>query len=200
MNLDPLLVWQVRVDSTTSAVLRQLAVRGAEMTDKLPPRSIELLESINASGRYFEFYAARNYFDRGYDHDKTALHALQAGGASTTSAAIDDKYVVPAYELRRALALARGRAESFRLAYTRLPPALTTPTEWRAYEGEYVVVDETGRCDVHTPGLLSLFTTSACEPTELALLPPPSRLLRKLLLPYPTPLLEGAGDGQHCTT
>ena len=34
------------------------------MTDKLPPRAKELLSSINASGRYFEFYAARNYFDR----------------------------------------------------------------------------------------------------------------------------------------
>ena len=40
----------------------------------------------------------------------------------------------------------------------------------------------------------------ACDPSELALLPPPSWWLRKLLHPYPTPLLEGAGDGVHCTT
>ena len=84
----------VRVESTSSAVLRSLAVQGAEMTDKLPPRSIELMRSVNASGRYFEFYAARNYFDRGYDHDKTALHALPAEAAA--AADDDDKCVAPA--------------------------------------------------------------------------------------------------------
>lgn len=190
----------VRVDATTSSVFRSLAVKGAEMTDKLPPRSLELLESINASGRYFEFYAARNYFDRSYDHDKTALHALGEAGYKA-KLPYDDKYVVPAYELRRGLNLARGRGEAFKLTYTNLPAELTTPTQWKAYEGPKVVVSEAGKgakpsCVVQT-GMLS---SSACAASEVAMMPPPSWGLRKLLHPYPTPLLEGAGDGQHCTT
>ena len=70
---------------------------GAEMTDKLPLRARELLSSANASGRYFEFYAARNYYERSYDHDKTALHALPAEKAT----AADDKCAVPARTLWR---------------------------------------------------------------------------------------------------
>ena len=54
----------VRVDYTTSSVLKQLAVHGADLTPKLPVRAKELLTSVNASGRYFEFYAARNYHER----------------------------------------------------------------------------------------------------------------------------------------
>ena len=40
----------------------------------------------------------------------------------------------------------------------------------------------------------------ACGAAELALLPPPPWLLTRVLLPYPIPLLDGAGDGIHCTT
>lgn len=56
------------------------------MTDKLPLRARELLSSANASGRYFEFYAARNYYERSYDHDKTALHAAAAAAGATARA------------------------------------------------------------------------------------------------------------------
>ena len=56
------------------------------MTDKLPLRARELLSSANASGRYFEFYAARNYYERSYDHDKTALHAAAAAAGAAPSA------------------------------------------------------------------------------------------------------------------
>jgi len=176
------------------------------MTDKLPRRSIELLTAINASGRYFEFYAARNYFDRAYDHDKTALHALSKSRMTGTA---DEKYVVPAYELRRALNLARttngGDGEAFKIVYTPLPSTLTTPTQWKAYVGTRVVLSEEGHgaaatCYLEEPGMLSLLTRKACDPSEIGLQPPPSRMMRKLLHPYPTPLLEGAGDGQHCTT
>lgn len=41
----------VRVDSTSSSALRQLAVNGADTTDQLPGRARELLASVNASGR-----------------------------------------------------------------------------------------------------------------------------------------------------
>mmetsp|Transcript_18883 Transcript_18883/g.60595 ORF Transcript_18883/g.60595 Transcript_18883/m.60595 type:complete len:363 (+) Transcript_18883:123-1211(+) len=185
----------VRIDATNSSVLLSLAVGGAEMTDKLPLRARELLSSANASGRYFEFYAARNYYERSYDHDKTALHAAAAAAGATDSS--DPAYVVPAYELRRSLALARRRGEPFSLEYTPLPPGLGTPTQWRAHAGEKVSLDEAA------DGLVSCVVgraREACGAAELALLPPPPWLLTRVLLPYPIPLLDGAGDGIHCTT
>jgi hypothetical protein len=36
---------------------------------------------VNASGLYFEFYAARNYFDRNHDIEACSLNALSAEGA-----------------------------------------------------------------------------------------------------------------------
>ena len=62
--------------------------------------------------------------------------------------------------------------------------------------------DDATSCTVEPSGLsLPLgLGRAGCEPTEIALQPPPSWVVRKLLNPYPTPLLEGAGDGQHCTT
>ena len=86
-----------------------------------------------------------------------------------------------------------------------MPETLIAPTEWKAYSGPKVVLDEAGdgtapACAVVPAGAVPGSGGTACEPTEIALQPPPSWLLRKLLHPYPTPLVEGAGDGQHCTT
>lgn len=105
---------------------------------------------------------------------------------------------MPAYELRRTLALARGRGESFALEYTHLPPALRTPSEWKAYSGDKVRLVESGRGT--PPSCVVLPSAEVCGPDEVSLKPPPSWLLRKVLIPYPIPLLEGAGDGIHCTT
>ena len=201
----------VRIDSTSSATFRKLAVHGADMSDKLPVRASQILRQFNASGRYFEFYAARNYFDRPTDHAKTALHDSSVGASVTDrarqarSSANDPPYVVPAYELRRVLSLARARGEAFRLAYTRLPPALTTPTEWRLYQGPRVSLSEPGggappTCAVGPAGGSTPFTGAACAADELAVLPPPPWLLTKWLHPYPSPLIDGEGDGVHCTT
>ena len=48
------------------AITRQARAILAEATDGNP-------------GRYFEFYAARNYFDRAGDHGDTALHNEKVG-------------------------------------------------------------------------------------------------------------------------
>jgi hypothetical protein len=201
----------VRVDSTTSSTLRQLQVHGAEVTNQLPPRARELLASVNSSGRYFEFYSARNYFDRKGDLDKCALNAITASDKQQYSEREDPSYVVPAYELRRALAIARSRKEAFHLKYTRLPRDLRTPTAWKSYVGPSVELQEFGSsssCAVVPTSKTTFFTwisklfslNPACDQSELVRLPPPHWWLTKFLHPYPTPLLEGAGDGIHCST
>ena len=194
----------VRVERTTSSALLQLAVQGAELTSQLPPRARELLASVNASGRYFEFYAARNYFTRKGDLEACALNAIDTG-ASVAPSTADPPYVVPAYELRRALALARERKEPFELEYTRLPPKLHLPSEWMAHLGETVVVQDAADGTPPSCTLVQRYSLwplgrSACASDEIALLRPPRPWLSKLLLPYPTPLFEGSGDGIHCTT
>jgi hypothetical protein len=189
----------VRVEHTTSPSLLQLQVRGAEGTEKLPARARQLLQSVNASGRYFEFYAARNYFDRKSDYEACALNGIPATASTTHSS--DEPYVVPMYELRRELALARSRSEKFELTYTRMPPDTGMPSAWKKYVGSSVKVNQgntTTGCSVVQPGSWS---SSPCDQSELAeLLKPPAWWLTKLLHPYPTPLLQGAGDGIHCTT
>jgi len=192
----------VRVERTTSPSLRQLAVRGAEVTEKLPPRSRELLESVNASGRYFEFYAARNYFDRQGDLKACALNDIEKNESSTLNGVVDEKYVVPVFELRRAVEKARNRGEAFKLEYTKLPAELHMPSEWRAYKGSLVVLEEPGggkasSCvEVQPDGK----ATSECQESEVVRLPPPGWWVSKWLIPYPFPLVEGAGDEVHCST
>lgn len=193
----------VRVDSTTSSALLQLAVNGADTTDELPPRAKELLASVNASGRYFQFYAARNYFKRPGDLQACALNMIPTDGSNFNRA--DPAYVVPAFELRRALALARERGQPFDLHYTPLPKELRTPTEWKKFVGPQVQLTESGSgtspaCIFIQPGSFWPFGRSECDANTLALQPPPSWLMSKLLIPYPVPLLDGAGDGIHCST
>lgn len=179
----------VRVDGTNSTVLRSLY---KETTDQLPAQSRALLGEINASGRYYEFYAARNYFEREHDLQASAIHM----GVAIEQDALNP-YVVPAYELRRTLALARAREPRFSVVYTRLPPTLRSPTEWRRFEGPRVsVLDGADASQPPTCDVAQL----PCAPTEPGVLPPPPYLLTKLLHPYPTPLLEAAGDGIFCST
>merc|ERR1719401_2500502 len=142
----------VRVEHTTSPTLLRHRVRGAEGTEKLPGRARQLLESINASGRYFEFYAARNYFDREGDYQACAINAISA--SPSTTGRPEEAYVVPMYELRRELAVARRRSENFELTYTRLPPELGTPKAWKAYVGGEVTINhnnETASCVAMQP-------------------------------------------------
>ena len=157
------------------------------------------MAAVNASGRYFEFYAARNYYDRPTELAASALS--EEGGAEAEYPA----YVVPNIELRRALALARKHDEgAFYVAYTRLPHALLTPGEWKAYGGSQIVckrsIDETAFACSKAAFALDFLGLAACDEAELALLAPPPWWITKLLHPYPAPLLAGAGDGIHCST
>lgn len=148
----------------------------------------------------FQFYAARNYFDRKQDLYKSALKHVPTPDDSKLKSAEDPPYVVPAYELRRALSLARARGETFVLQYSRLPPELKWPTEWRAYRGPTVVHHEHADGGPRTCVVREGAHKKPCDESEIVLQPAPHWWLTKLLLPYPIPLLEGAGDGVHCST
>ena len=82
------------------------------------------------------------------------MNAIETAEEAAHKASPDPPYVVPAYELRRVLSLARARAEAFKLVYSPLPPQLTTPTEWKAHSGRKVELEELGagetRCVVRT--------------------------------------------------
>jgi len=195
----------VRVDETNSSVLRTLY---KETTDQLPAHARKLLAHIGAGGRYYEFYAARNYFDRPGDLQATAIHM----GVTVEQDKLDP-YVVPAYELRRALGLARAQEARFSVTYTKMPSALRTPTAWRAYRGLAVTVvdgdssqpascltrDRPARTVVGGDGAAA--AAGECGGvSEPGMQPPPPYLLTKLLHPYPTPLVAEGGDGIFCST
>ena len=105
----------VRVDETTSATMKELCP--AEATHLMLPYARNLLIGVGTPGRYFELYAARNYYNRDDDHGSSALHNRGTSQVEVTQ----PPYVEPAYELRRVLNLARQKGENFTLKYTHVP-------------------------------------------------------------------------------
>lgn len=182
----------VRVDGTTSSVMRRLAP--AEATPLMLPFARDLLQGAGTPGRYFELYAARNYFGRDDDHESSALHNRGNDSASGADAQ-DLPYVEPAYELRRVLALARAKGESFTLRYTKVP-WYGTPQSYAAYKGEQVVLEE----DAATGKRSCTVGGAPCGDSEVALLPAPQWWLTKILHPYPLPILPGDVRDIHCST
>jgi len=179
----------LRVDSTNSSVMKQLSP--AEATRNLPPFSRQLLKGVGTPARYFELYAARNYFNREDDFGASALHNRGQNDLGLQ----DPPYVQPAYEMRRVLALARARGESFTLKYTKMPWS-GSPKSYMAHEGEQVILIEnsaTGERTCQVGG-------KRCTASEIALLPPPPKWLQSLLHPYPMPLLPGDETEVHCST
>lgn len=179
----------VRVDSTNSSILQQLAP--ADATAQLPKHARDMLKGIGASGAYFELYAARNYFGRHGDLQATALHNRGTEGPRLG----DPPYAQPAYELRRVLALARAHGEDFEVVYTRLPWT-GTPADYRDFRGTSVVLQEFPRegkriCTVND---------EPCNKDEIALLPSPPKWLTWIFHPYPMPLLPGDTTEVHCST
>eukprot|EP00327_Prymnesium_parvum_P001967 CAMPEP_0182827136 /NCGR_PEP_ID=MMETSP0006_2-20121128/16758_1 /TAXON_ID=97485 /ORGANISM="Prymnesium parvum, Strain Texoma1" /LENGTH=577 /DNA_ID=CAMNT_0024954371 /DNA_START=11 /DNA_END=1744 /DNA_ORIENTATION=- len=188
----------VRVESTTSKLMRQLAP--AEATAQLPARAQRLLKEVGAGGHYFEMYAARNYFDRPlFNLTTSALH-VENKQSSPPPGTPTLKYVQPVYEMRRVLALARERQEEFELTYTKIPTSLQTIREWRRFEGTQVTYRETAggsfKCIVREQG-----SEKPCASDEIALLPPPPAWLQHILLPYPIPLVATDDvDNLYCST
>lgn len=177
----------IRVDETTSPTMRELCP--AEATHLMLPYARDLLVGVGTPGRYFELYAARNYYNRDDDHGSSALH----NRGNTTVEVSQPPYVEPAYELRRVLSLARKKGESFTLKYTPVP-WFGTPKSYAEYQGEQVVLEESnGKRTCTKAG-------KPCEDSEVALQPAPQYWLTKVLHPYPLPILPGDTREVHCST
>ena len=88
-------------------------------------------------------------------------------------------FAVPAFELRRVLAMARAAGDPFFVTYTRLSSALPT-TAWRQHRGAAVTVRvrDDGRETCRAGG-------APCAADELALLEAPPAWLAKVLMTYP---------------
>jgi len=190
----------LRVELTSSKVMNQLCP--AEATQQLPARARELLPTAGSAGRYFEMYAARNYFERPmFNLSATAIKS-GAGKAADAEKPKPLAYVLPAFELRRLLGLARARKETFQLTYTLIPSTMRKVSEWRAMKGAKVeLVEQEGRTVKCTLGDEGGQKRTACGATEIAMLPPPPRWLQWMLVPYPVPLIPGeVHDEVHCST
>jgi len=109
-------------------------------------------------------------------------------------------YLLPAIELRRLLAEARERSESFRLTYRRLSRT-NAP-----FDGRVVTLVETQRadgsrvskCTARTGGVTRRLFPKRCEAGEIALLPPSDWWLTGLLLAFPLPMREGGERELGC--
>jgi len=187
----------IRIDAYNSTEFYS-QLDGADISDDQPEHARAILAATGSSGKYYEFYASRNYYDRKEDHAATALTAFDN---KNSVAAGTTKFVFPAYELRRVLYLARNRETDFSIQYIHLPEHLHTLTQWRDFQAprtiSFIVKDGIAICE-------SVGTTSddilPCDHGETALLPPPPQWLRSLYHPYPLPLLDGVGDNFVCTT
>ena len=114
------------------------------------------------------------------------------------------RYTMPALELRRFLTQLRSAGEAFKLTYTRLDQASDAKSRAGSAGGTTVAVSEDGKgkrsCTVKRGGLLGGLggAPCGCGPDELAMLPPPSAVARKLILFEPYPIVEGDEEEVHC--
>jgi hypothetical protein len=182
----------LRVDYTNSTLLKELTP--AESTGSMPGHAIDLLKGIGAGARYFEMYAARNYYGRRNDLGNSALH-----NRGRKDGEEPPPYAEPAYELRRVLKLARTRGEPFTLKYTRLP-YYGTPAGYRDFVGPQVSYTENPVTGYNTCEVTEGVVTKKCAHDEIALLPAPPSWLMWLLHPYPMPLLPQDTTEVHCST
>ena len=172
----------VRVDYTSSP--HMAGTYPGEVTHVLTPSVRALLRACGHTGR--------QWFPL-----KTRIFGPQAHPVDVLGPPLP--YTIPALELRRLIAEARRLGETnYTLVYTRLPEGrLDVPSSRAPHGGPTVTfsVDADGRerCVVggqQPNGLLgALGVATACEPTELPLLPEPGLWPLKLSLFYPVPLL-----------
>ncbi|KAH8072506.1 hypothetical protein JL721_3785 [Aureococcus anophagefferens] len=105
---------------TTGGVFDELFFN-ADVSHEQPPYAVTLLRDAvpGHPARYFEFYAARNYFERGNsDHADTALHNEKGAGLAPAAQSGAAGVGHARHELAAPLAKARG--EPFKVAYAKL--------------------------------------------------------------------------------
>ena len=169
----------VRVEHCSSPWIN--ALYPADISAHLSPREVALLTSVGQSGRMF-------------NGGKTRVLGVSSAPAANGERGAFTRYTVPALELRRLLAEARERGESFAITYTLLDGPTGDEAWRRRGDGRTVTLEEDGRggsrCTVRCGGLLSC----ACTPTDLAQLPPPGLIARKLLVQQAYPILDDGAD------
>lgn len=188
---------QLRLEYSDSQAFRA-QVFGVDISDDQPDHARAILSATNSSGKYYELYASRNYYNREDDHQATALTTHEK-----SEKAVGGKFAVPAYELRRLLDVAHEKETDYVVEYVKLPNYMTTASEWRDYVPSdmvrYEVKDGLAVCNV-VPYDKSEEKGVPCDIDEIAMLPPPPTWLRSFLHPYPLPLLPDVGDNFVCTT
>ena len=163
----------VRVEASTSAWMN--SIYPGEITQHMAPYEVELLRSVGHTGRMF--------------------NAMKNRILGTAMEVPFVRYTVPALEMRRLLAEARAKNESFSLTYTHLEG--TGDERWRrTASGRTVTLYEDGKgsrkcstssgCGHPLGGLLGC----ECGADEVALQPPPGWLATKFLVQQPYPVLD----------
>ena len=170
----------VRVDEVKGSSLASL---NAWATIEPSPTAAELLRAAGHSGRQLAAYYAPG-----------RMASLEAAGHAVSAAALPA--VMPAFELRRALASARALGLKAEARVVRLPLGLVTPSEWLAHRGPVLTLRSDGTCSRRT--WLGIRRPCGDDAERLARMPLPWPLAT-LLLPYPAPLLPDDGTEIHCS-
>ena len=167
----------VRVEGCSSSWINSLYP--ADISAHISPREVALLRAVGHSGRMF-------------NSGKTRVLGAASAPAANGERGVFTRYTVPALELRRLLAEARERGEAFHLTYTQLELPVGDEAWRRRGEGRRVTLEEDGRggsrCTVRCDRPLPC----ECAPTDLAQLPPPGAIARKLLVQPAYPILDDA--------
>lgn len=167
----------VRVDGTNSSFLRILYPH--EVSHNLSPRSRSWMQAVGHSGREWIPLDSRTappyepFSDMGKAHEPSFL-----------------RYTVPALELRRMLSDARERDEAFYLDYSRLPESgkLDSLNSLSQVDDQIHFTMDTHKAVTCTRRVAN--ASEPCTSEELAVLPAPSWLARKLHIGYPIPLIN----------
>jgi len=190
---DPFSGGVVRIEHSTSSHINELYP--SEFTAILTPGTVRLLAAANHSGRHFNSAVSRI-----------------VGPFAVPPRAADAPFVrftLPAFEVRRLLRDARAHGDPFELTYTSLPNA-TGDERWRtSAKGRTIRLVEggaggAGSCTVVAAGDGG---ADACQPSDLALAPFPTRdfvarpleaALGFLQTWNALPILRDGDDELHC--
>ena len=172
----------VRVVHCTSEYVN--ALYPGNCTFELLPRVVELLRE---NGHIAQMFNPTVNTMLGHEIRKDIPHWTPQSGTPFP------KYTVPGHELRRLLGEARARSESFVLHYEVLP-GLLGDEHWRKTAvATRVHLEEDGKggrtCHAQAAGDWP-WMWKACEADELAMQPPPTGPLSKLMAFFPYAIID----------
>ena len=184
----------IRIHSTTSTHMR--AQYPAEVTASFTPAARKLLHAVGHTGRQWNPMLGR----------VVGVMAIAGPTPDDARAKPPVQYSIPALELRRLIAEARAKNESFELEYAHLEGGRGTE-HWRATSAVKTIVYRydaaASRASCH-----ALYQSAAtgrrpsrgrCADDEIAMLPPPPWWALWLIAFQPLPILAGEAWAEvHC--